>query len=87
MAGARAGARRGRHGTCGAAAGAAASGCSTECSGRTGAAAQPALRLAELTADARATYDRAIAAQKAGDWAKYGEEIQRLGEILQRMRQ
>ncbi len=28
------------------------------------------------------SYDRAIAAQKAGDWAKYGEEIRRLGEIL-----
>jgi uncharacterized membrane protein (UPF0182 family) len=39
-----------------------------------------------LAAEARATYDRAIAAQKAGDWAKYGEEIKRLGEILERMR-
>jgi uncharacterized membrane protein (UPF0182 family) len=40
-----------------------------------------------LAAEARAAYDRAIAAQKAGDWAKYGEEIRRLGEILQRMKQ
>jgi uncharacterized protein len=41
----------------------------------------------DLAAEARAAYDRAIAAQKAGDWAKYGEEIRRLGEILNRMRQ
>jgi uncharacterized membrane protein (UPF0182 family) len=39
-----------------------------------------------LTAEARAHYDRAIAAQKAGDWAKYGEEIRALGEVLERMR-
>ena len=36
-------------------------------------------------AEARAAYERAIAAQKAGDWAKYGEEIRKLGDILQRM--
>ena len=41
---------------------------------------------ASLAADARATYERALAAQKAGDWAKYGEEIRRLGEILSRMK-
>jgi uncharacterized membrane protein (UPF0182 family) len=41
---------------------------------------------AELAAEARATYERALAAQKAGDWAKYGEEIRRLGEILSRMK-
>ncbi|MBA3269887.1 MAG: hypothetical protein H0T71_05200, partial [Acidobacteria bacterium] len=42
---------------------------------------------ASLAAEARAAYDRAIAAQKAGDWARYGDEIRQLGEILQRMRQ
>lgn len=42
--------------------------------------------IAELAAEARATYERALAAQKAGDWAAYGEEIKRLGEILSRMR-
>jgi uncharacterized membrane protein (UPF0182 family) len=42
--------------------------------------------VAQLAADAQATYERAIAAQKAGDWAKYGEEIRRLGDLLQRMR-
>jgi uncharacterized membrane protein (UPF0182 family) len=36
--------------------------------------------------EARDTYRRALEAQKAGDWAKYGEEIRRLGELLERMR-
>ena len=49
-----------------------------------GAPAPPAT--ADLAAEARAVYDRAIAAQKAGDWAKYGEEIKRLGEVLARMK-
>jgi uncharacterized membrane protein (UPF0182 family) len=40
----------------------------------------------ELATAARAAYDRALAAQKAGDWARYGEEIRRLGEILRRMK-
>jgi uncharacterized membrane protein (UPF0182 family) len=40
-----------------------------------------------LIAEAQAAYERAIAAQKAGDWAKYGEEIRRLGAILEKMRQ
>jgi uncharacterized membrane protein (UPF0182 family) len=39
-----------------------------------------------LTVQARGHYDRAMAAQKAGDWAKYGEEIRQLGEVLNRMR-
>ena len=39
-----------------------------------------------LSADARDTYQRALEAQRAGDWAKYGEEIKRLGELLERMR-
>ncbi len=39
-----------------------------------------------LAAEARESYQRAIEAQKAGDWAKYGEEIRRLGEVLERMR-
>ena len=43
--------------------------------------------LAELSEQARQVYDRALAAQRAGDWAKYGEEIARLGEILKRMRE
>jgi uncharacterized membrane protein (UPF0182 family) len=39
-----------------------------------------------MAADARDTYQRALEAQRAGDWAKYGEEIRRLGELLERMR-
>ena len=38
-----------------------------------------------LAAEARAHYDRALAAQRAGDWATYGEEIKRLGDVLRRM--
>lgn len=36
--------------------------------------------------EARDTYQRALEAQRAGDWAKYGQEIRRLGELLERMR-
>ena len=36
-----------------------------------------------LLAQARDHYDRAIAAQRDGDWARYGEEIRKLGEALQ----
>jgi hypothetical protein len=39
-----------------------------------------------MAADARDTYQRAVEAQRAGDWARYGEEIKRLGELLERMR-
>ena len=38
---------------------------------------------AELAAEAQATYQRAIDAQRAGDWAKYGAEITRLGQLLE----
>jgi hypothetical protein len=41
--------------------------------------------LNQLATEARAAYERALAAQRAGDWAKYGEEIRRLGELLQKM--
>jgi len=40
----------------------------------------------DLAADARAHYDRAMAAQRAGDWAKYGEEIRLLGQVLEQLR-
>jgi uncharacterized membrane protein (UPF0182 family) len=32
-------------------------------------------------------YDRATAAQRAGNWAQYGEEMSRLGEMLRRLTQ
>ncbi len=38
-----------------------------------------------LFQQARDHYDRAIAAQKAGDWATYGEEIRLLGDVLRQM--
>jgi uncharacterized membrane protein (UPF0182 family) len=43
--------------------------------------------LTGLAAEARGHYDRAIEAQRAGDWAKYGEELRLLGELLTKMRQ
>jgi uncharacterized membrane protein (UPF0182 family) len=55
----------------------------------TEAAATPstAASFERLAADAREAYQRAIEAQRAGDWAKYGEEIKRLGELLERLKQ
>jgi uncharacterized membrane protein (UPF0182 family) len=38
-----------------------------------------------LIAEARSHYDRAVAAQRAGDWAAYGREIQALGDVLGRL--
>jgi uncharacterized membrane protein (UPF0182 family) len=47
-------------------------------------AASPAVDAA-LAAEARAHYDRALAAQREGNWALYGEEIKKLGEVLAKM--
>jgi uncharacterized membrane protein (UPF0182 family) len=52
----------------------------------TATAAPSSDALQALSNEARAAYQRALDAQRAGDWAKYGEEIRRLGEILERMR-
>jgi uncharacterized membrane protein (UPF0182 family) len=41
----------------------------------------------QVAQQARDAYQRALEAQKAGDWAKYGEEIKRLGELLERLKQ
>ena len=38
-----------------------------------------------LLAESRQRYQAALEAQRAGDWARYGEEIKRLGEILERL--
>jgi len=40
-----------------------------------------------LAAQASGYYDRALEAQRDGDWATYGEELRQLGEILSRMGQ
>ncbi len=58
--------------------------------GGTSAAPAPPPASAEwerMASDARESYQRALDAQRAGDWAKYGEEIRRLGELLERMKQ
>jgi len=47
------------------------------------AAGADLLTLARQAAD---HYDRAIAAQRVGDWATYGAEIARVGELLRRIR-
>jgi len=38
-----------------------------------------------MASEARSRYDRALEAQRAGDWTTYGEEIRELGDLLQRM--
>jgi len=51
------------------------------------AASGPPPTWERLAVEARETYQRALDAQRAGDWAKYGEEIKRLGELLERLKQ
>jgi uncharacterized membrane protein (UPF0182 family) len=52
-----------------------------------GGPAAPATEgLDALAAEAQRHYTRALEAQRAGDWAKYGEEIRQLGSVLDRMR-
>jgi uncharacterized membrane protein (UPF0182 family) len=41
--------------------------------------------LRALTAEARRRYEAALQAQRDLDWAKYGEEMRRLGEVLERL--
>ncbi len=50
----------------------------------TPAASPPAGAVAQALAEARRHYDNAIAAQRAGDWGKYGDELKKLGEALAR---
>lgn len=40
---------------------------------------------AELSRRASEIYQRAITAQRAGDWTRYGEELTRLGEVLKQL--
>ncbi|MFN2400235.1 MAG: UPF0182 family protein [Gemmatimonadaceae bacterium] len=40
---------------------------------------------AQLLERAREHYERAIAAQRAGNWATYGAEIERLGDVLRQL--
>ncbi|HEV8498711.1 MAG TPA: hypothetical protein VGQ56_17665, partial [Gemmatimonadaceae bacterium] len=41
---------------------------------------------ADILREAQQHYDRAIAAQRAGDWATYGREIDQLGAVLKQLR-
>jgi hypothetical protein len=41
---------------------------------------------APLLQEAQQHYDRAIAAQRGGDWAAYGREIEQLGRVLRQLR-
>jgi uncharacterized membrane protein (UPF0182 family) len=49
-------------------------------------AASPDTGLTALAAEAQRHYERAVQAQRAGDWATYGEELRQLGQVLDRMR-
>jgi len=46
------------------------------------AQAGPSGATAQLLQDAQAHYDRALAAQRAGNWTEYGREIEQLGATL-----
>lgn len=39
----------------------------------------------QLIAEASSHYTKALSAQKAGDWGLYGQEIENLGEVLERL--
>jgi hypothetical protein len=47
---------------------------------------QPSTDVRSLAEQARTHYQRALQAQRDGNWALYGEEIKKLGEVLERMR-
>jgi uncharacterized membrane protein (UPF0182 family) len=46
----------------------------------------PAKADRSLAAEALAHYEKAIAAQRDGNWALYGEELKKLGEILKKLK-
>lgn len=50
------------------------------------ATVQPQGPNADLIREADDHYQRAISAQRSGDWATYGAEIKRLGEVIQRLK-
>jgi hypothetical protein len=47
--------------------------------------APTATRIAELVREASERYERATAAQRVGDWATYGEQMKRVGELLREL--
>jgi uncharacterized membrane protein (UPF0182 family) len=50
------------------------------------AGAAPTTAVSALLRDAQTHYDRAIAAQRAGNWAEYGREIDALGATIRALR-
>ena len=40
----------------------------------------------DLAQEARQTYDKLLQLQRQGDWAGYGEQLKRLGQILKKMK-
>jgi len=51
----------------------------------TGAARPADARAADLARQAADSYQRAVEAQRSGDWARYGEELSRLGDLLRQL--
>ncbi len=49
------------------------------------AAREPVSRVGELVARALQHFEQAQAAQRRGDWTRYGEELRRLGEVLKEL--
>jgi len=45
----------------------------------------PALDTQALIREANQHYQRALQLQRQGDWAGYGEEVKKLGEVLNRL--
>src|SRR5438094_174882 len=50
-----------------------------------GAARPGNARAADLARQAAELYQRAVAAQRSGDWARYGEALSQLGEVLRQL--
>jgi uncharacterized membrane protein (UPF0182 family) len=48
---------------------------------------EPSASLVELIQQASDHFDLALEAQRAGDWARYGEQMSRVGELLRRLRE
>ena len=48
--------------------------------------APPSEAVSQLLREAQTHYDRAIAAQRAGNWSEYGREIDQLGAVLRSLR-
>ncbi len=46
----------------------------------------PAATTASLLQQAQSHYDKALSAQRAGNWAEYGKEIDALGKVLEQLR-